>query len=318
VQVDPVDNLRTGIRGKPSNRGIQVVISVGFIGLGDIGEPIAGRILAGGFKLSIWNRTPGKMRALLDRGAIALESPADLARQCDIVCTCVTDAKALEAVVFGPNGVSSVTGGARLLLDNSTIHPVAARELANRLQAEAGMDWLDVPVSGGSVGARAGTLAAMVGGEARNLEFVRPVVGTYANRVTHMGPIGSGQATKACNQLINYVSVAAVAEAIHLGAGFGIDVEKLPEALSGGFADSPILREYARGKAANENKSITFLVQALLAFYEGNADPAWRGRFRAILLKDMGIVLDVGRETGRVTPVFGLVDSFYRLMDGSR
>jgi len=295
-----------------------MTVSVGFVGLGDIGEPIAGRILAAGFKLSIWNRTPGKMQSLLDRGAIAAETPADLARRCDIVCTCVTDATALEAVVFGPNGIASAKGCAGLLLDNSTIHPLITRELAKRLRDEAGMSWLDVPVSGGSVGARAGTLAAMAGGKALELERARSVFMSYTNRLTHMGPVGSGQATKACNQLINFVGVAAVAEAIHLGTGFGIDIEKLPEALSGGFADNPILREYARGKAARETRGITFLVQALLAFYEGRPDPAWRGRFRAILLKDMGIVLDIGRTTGHATPILGLVDSFYRVMDGPK
>jgi len=295
-----------------------MTVSVGFVGLGDIGEPIAGRILAAGFELSIWNRTPGKMQSLLNRGAIAAETPRDLALRCDIVCTCVTDATALEAVVFGPNGISSAKGRAGLLLDNSTIHPLITRELANRLRDEAGIGWLDVPVSGGSVGARAGTLAAMAGGEAQDLERAHPVIMSYANRLTHMGPVGSGQATKACNQLINFVGVAAVAEAIHLGTGFGIDIEKLPDALSGGFADNPILREYARGKAARETRGITFLVQALLAFYEGHPDPAWRGRFRAILLKDMSIVLDVGRAAGRATPVLGLVESFYRVMDGPK
>jgi 3-hydroxyisobutyrate dehydrogenase-like beta-hydroxyacid dehydrogenase len=295
---------------------MHMTVSVGFIGLGDMGAPIAERILAAGFELSIWNRTPSKMRSLLDRGAIAAETPGDVARQCDIVCTCVTDASALEAVVFGPNGISSAKGRASLLLDNSTVHPLISREMAERLRNEAGMNWLDVPVSGGSVGARAGTLAAMAGGEAQDLERARSVIMSYANRLTHMGPVGSGQATKACNQLINFVSVAAVAEAIHLGTGFGIDIEKLPEAMSGGFADNPILREYRRGKSAGETRGITFLVQALLTFYEGHPDPAWRGRFRAILLKDMGIVLDIGRATGRATPVLGMVESFYRVMDG--
>jgi 3-hydroxyisobutyrate dehydrogenase-like beta-hydroxyacid dehydrogenase len=295
-----------------------MTVSVGFVGLGDIGEPIAGRILAAGFELSIWNRTPGKMQSLLDRNAIAAETPGDLARRCDIVCTCVTDASALEAVVFGPNGISSAKGGAGLLLDNSTIHPLITRELAKRLRDEAGMSWLDVPVSGGSVGARAGTLAAMAGGEVQDLERAHPVIMSYANRLTHMGPVGAGQATKACNQLISFVGLAAVAEAVHLGAGFGIDIERLPEAMSGGFADNPVLREYARGKAAGETRGITFLVQALLAFYEGHPDPAWRGRFRAILLKDMGIVLDIGRATGHATPILGMVDSFYRVMDGPK
>src|SRR5882757_7489680 len=125
-----------------------MTVSVGFVGLGDLGEPIAGRILAAGFELSIWNRTPGKMKALMDRGAIVAESPADLARRCDIVCTCVTDAGALEAVVFGPNGISSAERRAGLLLDNSTVHPLFTREVAKRLRDETGMSWLDVPLAG--------------------------------------------------------------------------------------------------------------------------------------------------------------------------
>src|SRR5260370_24146356 len=102
--------------------------SVGFIGLGNIGEPIARRILAAGFELSIWNRTPGKMQSLLDHGAIAPGSPADVARRCDTVCTCVTDASPLEAVVFGPKGIAPPQGRARLLLDNPTIPPPTTRE----------------------------------------------------------------------------------------------------------------------------------------------------------------------------------------------
>src|ERR1700704_6215585 len=125
---------------------MQMTVSVGFIGLGDIGAPIAGRILAAGFELSIWNRTPGKMQPLLGRGAIAADSPGDLARRCDIVCTCVTDANALEAVVFGANGIASTAGRASLLLVNSTIHPLIAREMAKRLLDPAGVSWLHVPV----------------------------------------------------------------------------------------------------------------------------------------------------------------------------
>lgn len=293
----------------------QEILSVGFIGLGSIGAPIAQRILRAGLRLRVWNRTPGKMQPLLDAGAVAAESPADLARRSDIVCTCVTDAGALESVVFGSDGIASAAGRARLLVDNSTTHPRISRDMADRLLEASGMRWLDVPVSGGPVGARAGTLAAMVGGNAADLEFARPVIASYACQVTHMGPVGAGQATKACNQLINFVGMAAVAEALHLGAGFGIDVDRLPQALAGGFADTPILREFARGKAAGETGGITFLIEALRAFHEGHLDPAWHGSLH-ILLKDMGIVHDLGRETGRVTPVFDLVESFYRIIDG--
>jgi 3-hydroxyisobutyrate dehydrogenase-like beta-hydroxyacid dehydrogenase len=250
------------------------------LALGNIGRTMAERILEAGLRLLVWNRTPGKMQALLDAGAAAAETPADLARRSDIVCICVTD------------------------------------DMAGRLLAASGLRWLDVPVSGGPVGARAGTLAAMVGGDAVDLEFARPVISSYARQVTHMGPVGAGQATKACNQLINFVGMAAVAEALNLAAGFGIDVDRLPQALAGGFADTPILREFARGKVAGETGGIAFLIEALRAFHEGRLDPAWRGSLH-ILLKDMAIVHDLGRATGRVTPVFDLVESFYRIIDGS-
>ena len=294
----------------------QEKLSVGFVGLGSIGAPMAQRILGAGLRLLVWNRTPSKMQPLLDGGALAAESPADLARRSDIVCTCVTDAGALESVVFGSDGIASTAGRARLLVDNSTTHPRISRDMADRLLEASGMRWLDVPVSGGPVGARAGTLAAMVGGDAADLEFARPVIASYARQVTHMGPVGAGQATKACNQLINFVGMAAVAEALHLGAGFGIDVDRLPQALAGGFADTPILREFARGKAAGETGGVTFLIEALRAFHEGRPDPAWHGNLH-LLRKDMGIVHDLGRATGRVTPVFDLVESFYRIIDGS-
>jgi len=166
------------------------------------------------------------------------------------VCLCLDSAYAVETVVFGLEGiVAGGKGRTRLVVDNSTLHPLRTRELAERLRSEAGIGWLDIPVSGGPVGAVAGTLAAMAGGDAEELEVVRPVVMSYANRLTHMGPIGSGQATKACNQIINFGTIAAIAEAFNVARHFGLDAEKLPEAIAGGFADSNMLardREGAR------------------------------------------------------------------------
>ena len=208
-----------------------MAMSVGYIGLGKLGELIAGRILGAGFRLAVWNRSPDKMQSVVARGAIAAASPAEVAGQCDVVCTCVTDNHALEEVLFGDDGVCSAQHRPKILVDNSTIHPLRARELANRLIDDAGIRWIDAPVSGGIPGARAGTLAAMAGGAAEDIEIVRPLV---------------------------------------------------------------------------------------LAFYQGAADPAWHGVFRPILLKDMGIVLDLARNAGRVAPIFGLVESFYRMMDGPR
>ncbi len=286
---------------------------VGFIGLGNIGLPIAARIRAGGFDLVVWNRTPDKMRPLLAAGATPASSAADLTRRVDIVCTCVSNTEAVEAVVFGADGIAAGAGRARLLLDNSTIHPLRTRVMAERLQEATGIGWLDVPVSGGPVGAEAGTLAAMAGGDAAELDIARPVIMTYANRVTHMGPVGSGQATKACNQVINFATIAAIAEAFNLGTHFGLQVERLPEALGGGFADSNMLREYARATANGENGGITLLINALIALYQGAVDPALKGRL-STLLKDIGIALDLGRASGGTMPLTGVVDSFYRIL----
>lgn len=290
--------------------------AVGFIGLGAIGRPMARRILTARSQLMVWNRSASRMQPLLEQGAQAAASPADMARHCDILCTCVTDAGALEAVLFGPEGVARAGDGirARLLVDNSTTHPRLTRDFAARLHAACGMRWLDVPVSGGVTGARAATLAAMAGGDAADVELARPVILSYAARLTHMGALGAGQATKACNQLINFVGFAAVAEAIHLGEGFGIDVQRLPQALADGFADTPILREYARGKAAGEIRGISALIDALRTALDGRTGDSTHELLH-ILLKDMAIVSDLGRGTGRAIPVFDLVEAQYRAID---
>ena len=288
---------------------------VGYIGLGNIGAPMAARILSpGGFALTVWNRTAAKMAPLAAAGATAAVSAADTAAKSDIVFLCLDSADAVEAVVFGPDGVAAGgKGRTKLLVDNSTLHPQRTRELATRLRSSTGIGWLDIPVSGGPGGAAAGTLAAMAGGDAAELEVVRPVVMSYASRLTHMGPIGSGQATKACNQIINFGTIAAIAEAYNVGAHFGLDVEKLPEAVSGGFADSNMLREIGRARAAGESQNVTLLMQSLLGIYEGRIEPALAGKL-GILMKDLGIALDLGRTTGAALPVLSQFDNFFRIL----
>jgi 3-hydroxyisobutyrate dehydrogenase-like beta-hydroxyacid dehydrogenase len=291
------------------------MVSVGYIGLGKIGAPMAARILSpGGFPLTVWNRTSEKMTPLVAAGATAAASAAEVAKQSDIVFLCLDSADAVEHVVFGPDGVASGgKGRTRLVVDNSTLHPLRTRELAKRLHSEAGIGWLDIPVSGGPGGATAGTLAAMAGGDAAELDIVRPVVMSYANRLTHMGPIGSGQATKACNQIINFGTVAAIAEAYNVAAHFGLDADKLPEAIAGGFADSNMLREIARARAAGENGSVALLMQSLLEIYEGRINPALAGKLN-VLMKDVGIALDLARTTGAAVPVLSLLDNLFRIL----
>ena len=223
---------------------------VGFIGLGAIGEPMARRLLEHGHALVVNNRTADKMRALVAEGAAGAASVRELAAQVDIVLTCVTDGAAMESVVFGPDGLLSARRVGQVLVDLSTIHPLATREMAARLETVAGTRWVDAPVSGGPAGARAGTLAVMAGGRVEDIERVRPVLAAFASQVTRMGPVGCGQVTKACNQMINVANAAAISEAMNLASRFGIDPALLPVALAGGFADSGLLRNFGPKMAA--------------------------------------------------------------------
>lgn len=143
---------------------------------------------------------------------------------------CLTDAAAVEEVIFGPEGLSAAPGAGKLVVDFSSIHPDAARDIAARLKAANGMGWIDAPVSGGTKGAEEGTLAVMAGGDPGDVERVRPYVLTMARRLTHMGPIGAGQTTKLCNQVIVGCAMAVLAEATRLAVNAGIDAERLPEA----------------------------------------------------------------------------------------
>jgi 3-hydroxyisobutyrate dehydrogenase len=263
---------------------------IGFVGLGDIGAPMAMRILDAGHALAVYNRTASKAQPFRARGASVAGTAAELASDCDIVFLCVSDTAAVERVVFGEEGIAQGGRAGQLIVDLSTIHPVRTQEMAQRLAAEKAMGWVDAPVSGGSVGARAGTLAVMAGGSAEDVERVRPVLMSFAGRVTHMGPVGCGMATKACNQMLNYGTGAVVAETLNFAARFGIDPLLIPEAVAGGFADSNVLRHYGRLMAEGS--------------YKGNTLTA---------MKDIDIILDMSRLTGSAMPVTGLVASFFRM-----
>lgn len=211
---------------------------VGYIGIGLMGKPMTLRLLAAGYRPTVWNRSRAKLKEVLAEGAVEAKSPAELAAASDIVFMCVTDTTAAEEVVFGPDGVAKGAGPGKTLVDFSSIRPDATRAMASRLKAETGMAWVDSPVSGGVQGAAAGTLAIMAGGEAEDVERVRPVVMTMCQRFTHMGPSGAGQTTKLCNQVIVGSTLAVLAEAVNLAERAGVDARRLPEALTGGWADS--------------------------------------------------------------------------------
>ncbi len=165
---------------------------------------------------------------------------------------CVTDTKAVTEIVTKTNGIRDGAAAGKILIDHSSIEPDATRRLATQLRAEKGMHWIDAPVSGGIAGAEAGKLVVMAGGEEADIEKVRPIVANYALRLTHMGPVGAGQVTKLCNQVIVGGTIAVVAEALMLAANGGVDPARLPECLAGGYADSPVLQNHGRRMASGE------------------------------------------------------------------
>ncbi len=225
-------------------------LKLGYIGIGLMGEPMTMRLLKAGRSVAVWNRSREKLRDVVEAGAVEAKSASDLASQCDIVMMCLTDTKAVEHVVFGENGIAGAAHPGSILVDFSSMDPDSTRRFAARLREEAGMGWIDAPVSGGVPGARDGTLAIMAGGEAGEIERVRPVIALMAQRFTHMGPSGAGQTTKLCNQVIVGCQLAAIAEAVRLAEEAGVDAKMLPEALKGGFADSIPLQLFAPRMAA--------------------------------------------------------------------
>lgn len=213
---------------------------IGFIGLGTMGASMAANLLRAGAPLAVWNRTQGRAAALLEQGAIEAGSAAEVAARSDVIVICVSDTPDVEAVLFGRDGL---VGGARrgsLVVDCSTISPVATRQFGIRL-AEHGVAMVDAPVSGGSEGARLGTLTIFVGGAERDVQRAQPVLEAIGKTITHLGVLGSGQAAKAVNQVVIAGAYLGVAEGIVLGINAGLDPRQLVKALSAGSAQSWVL-----------------------------------------------------------------------------
>jgi len=276
----------------------QAAEKLGYVGLGLMGAPMTRRLLGAGHAVIVWNRSPGKATALVEAGAKSATSPRDVLASADIVFMCVTDASSVEDVVFGSEGLSRVPGAGKLVVDFSSIHPHAARDIAARLKAANGMGWIDAPVSGGTRGAEDGTLAIMAGGDAADIERVRPYVLAMARRFTHMGPTGAGQTTKLCNQVIVGCAMAVLAEATRLAENAGIDAARLPEALAGGFADSIPLQLF-----------VPRMIKGIHSPPLGHI---------ATMLKDLDTVADVARATSTPVPMAALAGQIFRMAKASR
>jgi len=257
---------------------------IGFAGLGLMGGRMARNLLKKGFPLTVWNRTPGRAADLVALGGAEAATPAEAARSADIVVTCVSDTPDVEAVVFGPDGVVDGLAPGGLLIDCSTISPSATTAFAARLR-ERGIGMVDAPVSGGSEGAKKGTLTIFVGGEAADVERARPVLGAMGTTITHFGPSGSGQAVKAVNQVVIAGIYLGVAEGMVLAMKAGLDPEVVAGALGGGVAKSWIL-ENRSGKMIRNDYPLGFRT--------------------SLHLKDLAIALDLARSTGTTLPVASL------------
>lgn len=220
-----------------------IPMRLGFIGLGAMGRPMALHLLRAGHELAVWARRAPSLPPLLDAGAVACATPAEVARRAEIVFTIVTAGADVESVVFGADGLSAGFAPGSVLVDMSTIAPGTARSIAQRLAA-GGVDMLDAPVSGGEAGAIAATLAIMAGGKAAVLDRVRPLFAVFGRSVVHVGGNGAGQVAKACNQMIMVGAIEALAEALHLAATAGADPAKVLQALAGGSAGSRVLEVF--------------------------------------------------------------------------
>src|SRR4051812_17519060 len=262
-------------------------MNVGFVGLGTMGGAMAANLARAGFAVRAWNRTAGRAAELADLGVTLARTAAAAASDADVVITIVSDTPDVEAVLFGPEGVADGARPGTIVVDMSTISPSATREFAARL-SERGIRLLDAPVSGGSEGAKKGTLSIFVGGDPSALEEARPVLAAMGTTITHLGPVGSGQAAKAINQVILAGTYLGVAEGIVLGLKAGLDVEALVTALSGGAAQSWVLANRSGRMLANDYP-LGFKV--------------------ALHRKDLGIALQLARETGASLPVAALAET---------
>jgi 2-hydroxy-3-oxopropionate reductase len=253
---------------------------IGFIGLGIMGLPMARNLMGAGHELVVFNRSRGKVDELAGEGAQAASSPREVAEAAGVVLTMLPDSPQVREVLEGDAGVLAGAREGSLMIDLSTISPVVTKELA-AAAGERGVGWVDAPVSGGDVGAQQGTLSIMVGGSAEDFERARPLLDVMGKTVIHVGPVGSGQVVKACNQVVVALTIEAVSEALVLGSKAGVDPEAILDVLGGGLAGNKVM-EVRRSN-----------------FLEHDFTPGFRIDLHH---KDLGIALATGREYGVALP----------------
>jgi 2-hydroxy-3-oxopropionate reductase len=269
---------------------------VGFIGLGLMGKPMALNLLKKGFPVVAHSRSRGPVDEAVAAGATAADSPAEVARSASVIITMLPDGPDVAKVLEGDNGVFGAMSKGTAIVDSSTIAPATAKRLAARAK-ELGASFLDAPVSGGEIGAVAGTLTFMVGGDAAALEQVRQVLSAMGSpeKIVHIGESGAGQICKACNQIVLGGTMSVVAEAIALARNAGVDPMKVRAALMGGFAQSRVLEVHGE-------RMIT-----------GNWKPGFKAKF---FKKDLGIALNTLAENGVPAPTSAIVQQLVHAQVG--
>ncbi len=270
-------------------------LKLGFIGIGLMGQPMTLRLLAAGFTVNVWNRSADKLAVVAEAGARVCGSVAEVVAASEVILLCLADTAVVETVVIEqiiPHGSAG-----KLLIDLSSIAPETTRQLAARLKRQCQMRWVDAPISGGTAGAEQGSLAIMAGGEAGDIAVARQVLQPLYSRLTHMGPVGSGQTTKICNQMIVSCNVLVIAEMMALAEQAGVDSAKIPEALAGGFADSKPLQIVAPEMAADRFEPVKWRVKTLL--------------------KDLNMAGDLASAHASAVPMSGLAAQLMQL-HGSR
>ncbi len=268
--------------------------AIGFIGLGIMGRPMALNLKQAGHKLFVHARRAESMEPLAAAGAITCASPAEVARQADVIFTMVADTPDVEQVILGENGVLDGVRAGSLVVDMSTVSPAATRAIAERLRAH-GVEMLDAPVSGGEAGAINGTLSIMVGGSEQAFARALPLFEAMGKNVVHVGGNGAGQVCKSCNQVVIGHTIAGVGEAMLLARASGVDPAKVREALLGGFANSKVLEVHGR------------------RMIDGNYEPGFKARLHQ---KDMRIVMEAAHALGLALPGAAQVAQYLNALMG--
>lgn len=265
--------------------------TLGFIGIGLMGQPMTLRLLAAGYRVNVWNRTAEKLSTVTKAGAIPCASITGLVEQSDIILLCLADSAIVEDIV--KQHILMQGNKDKLLIDLSSTHPETTRQLAQLLQQNCNMDWVDAPVSGGVAGATNGTLAIMAGGNKKSVQIAREVLAPLYSQLTHMGAVGSGQVTKVCNQMIVSCNVLVIAEMLALAEKSGVDSSKIATALAGGFADSKPLQIVAPEMASGSFTPVKWRVKTLL--------------------KDLNMATDLASTQSTATPMSALAEQLMQL-----